>query len=188
MDQIGRAGFILAGGNSSRMGRDKAFLPAGGRTLIEQIADYVEQATGNVTLIGPRERYAGLGYPVVSDMLPGMGPLGGLYTALRTTSSRWNLILACDMPRLTADFLRGLLQAAENCGKDCLVPVTSDGAHPLCAAYHRDLLPRAESALSAGQLKMQAFVRALDTEYWPVDDPDLLRNVNTPDEFAAEIR
>lgn len=178
----------MAGGRSSRMGRDKALLPAGARTLIEQTADYVKQAAGNVIVIGPLERYAFLGWPVIPDEIQGCGPLGGLCTALRHTRAEWNLIVACDMPGLTAQFLERLFDAAERCGKECLVPLTAAGLEPLCAIYHARVFPAAESALKRKALKMQAFVRQLDAALWPVEDARLLRNLNTPEEVASETR
>src|SRR5258708_22440353 len=162
------AGFVLVGGRSSRMGRDKALLPAGSRTLVEQIADAVGQACGSITLIGPPERYAFLGLPVMPDAAPGLGPLGGLCTALRATRAEWNLMVACDMPGLTSEFLRELIQAAVRAGKDCLVPETDRGLEPLCAVYHARVLRAAEAALERKLLKMQDFVRQLDVCTWPV--------------------
>src|SRR6516165_5082771 len=115
------AGFVLVGGRSSRMGRDKALLPAGSRTLAEQIAHSVRQAAGNVTLIGDPEKYASLGLPVISDAVKRRGPMGGIYTALLHSKEDWNLVVACDMPGLTPDFLRALIQAAGRSPQSCLV-------------------------------------------------------------------
>src|SRR5271163_1224329 len=99
------SGYVLAGGRSTRMGRDKALLPLGDSTLLDHVAQCVRQAAGNVTIIGPPDRYASLGYPVTADLVTNCGPLGGLYTALSITETDWNLMVACDMPGLTAHFL-----------------------------------------------------------------------------------
>src|SRR5665213_1694187 len=107
-----RAGFVLAGGASRRMGRDKALLPLGGGTMVEQIAARVLRVTGNVTLIGSPEKYGHLGLPVVADEIENCGPLGGLYTALRLSQAEWNVVVACDMPDVTELFLGALLDAA----------------------------------------------------------------------------
>src|ERR1700722_18265791 len=106
-----RSGFVLAGGASRRMGQDKALLPLGSRTMVERIADEVRSAAGNVTIIGPIERYAHLGFPVVPDKVENCGPIGGLYTALSITKADWNLVVACDMPHVTAVFLTQLIEA-----------------------------------------------------------------------------
>ena len=181
----GRAGFVLAGGRSTRMGRDKALLPFGGGTLVEHVAACVRGAAGNVTLIGPPEKYSFLGFPVVADAIPGRGPLGGLCTALRLTRAEWNLLVACDMPRLTAEFLSGLLDAAEAAGADCLAPSTSRGIEPLCAVYHRRVLAAAEWAILHKVLKMQDFVRGIGVREWPVADSARFENVNTLEEWEA---
>ena len=136
-----RAGFVLAGGRSSRMGQDKALLPWKGSTLIESVAREVFDAVGNVTLIGSPERYGDLGFPVISDKIAGCGPLGGLHAALSATTAEWNLLVACDMPGVTRQLLEGLLEAAEASGADALVPQTPGGLEPLCAVYNVRLLP-----------------------------------------------
>lgn len=169
------------------MGRDKALLPAGGETLVEHLAGVVREAAGSATLIGPPERYAHFGFPVLADAVPSKGPLSGVYTALKTTRAEWNLIVACDMPALTADFLEALLAAAESSGKDCLVPATSRGLEPLCAVYNARVAAAALRALHANLLKMQDFVRSLPAAEWPVADSAILRNVNTPEEAQAGL-
>ena len=180
-----RAGFVLAGGRSSRMGRDKALLPLGDSTLVEQVAARIRAATGNVTLIGPPERYGGLGHPVVGDLVEGCGPLGGVYTALSITSADWNLVVACDMPGLTVEFLERLLAAGEAAGLDCLVPQTSSGLEPLCAVYHRRCLAAAKAAIFHKAFKMHDFVSGLRCKTWPLSDPSPLENINTPEEWSA---
>ena len=111
-----RSGFVLAGGGSSRMGRDKALLPYRGITLLEHLARTVQEAAGAVALVGDPVRYSSLGYPVYRDKFPGCGPLGGIYTALAVSSTDWNLIVACDMPGISVDVLRILLDSAPESG------------------------------------------------------------------------
>src|SRR5215831_2146120 len=95
-------GYVLAGGASRRMGTPKALLPFRGRTLIEYVAGEVLTAAGNVTIVGRPELYAGLGFDAISDAQPGFGPLGGLLTALSSADAEWSLVVACDLPRITA--------------------------------------------------------------------------------------
>ncbi|HVO96947.1 MAG TPA: molybdenum cofactor guanylyltransferase [Bryobacteraceae bacterium] len=179
------AGFVLAGGASRRMGRDKAFLPMDGATLIETVAARVRGAAGSATIIGPMEKYSDLGFPVLPDAVENCGPLGGLYTALLNTRAEWNLIVACDMPEVTEEFLRILIDAAQASGADCLAPETSGRTDPLCAVYHARVLAAAESAINRKLLKMQDFVSTLQTSLWPVSDSRPLKNVNTPAEWSA---
>jgi molybdopterin-guanine dinucleotide biosynthesis protein A len=182
------AGFVLAGGRSSRMGRDKALLPYSGRTLLEHVASAVEAAIGNVTVIGPPERYTNLGLRVIPDVVADAGPLGGLVTALRKTRSSWSLLVACDMPNLTSEMLYDIAKSAVDSDADAVVCDTGR-LHPLCAVYHRRLLPAAESALQKRELRMHDFLATIRVERWPVADPTLLANLNTPEELhALEIR
>jgi len=192
------AGFVLTGGRSSRMGQDKATLPWRGATLVEHVAACVRAATGssasfgNVTLVGAPERYARLG--LTTDVHPGLtavadryqdcGPLGGICTALEITSADWNLIVACDMPGVTADFLSGLLDAAEAAGVDCLVPESSGGLHPLCAVYHRRAGPAAKRQILSKSFKMHDFVANLQALTFPTAAA-FVENINTPREWTS---
>jgi molybdopterin-guanine dinucleotide biosynthesis protein A len=178
-------GFVLAGGRSSRMGRDKALLPFEDQTLVEHVAAEVRSAAGCVTLIGPARRYESLGLPLAADLLDGCGPMGGVLTALTLTSAAWNLIVACDMPGVTGAFLSGLLEAAQASSADCLVPHTTSGLHPLCAVYHVRALPAIHRAIEYKSFAMHHLLDSLQTVSWPVADASLLRNVNTPVEWAA---
>ena len=182
------AGFVLTGGRSSRMGRDKALLPIEGSLLVERTADRVLAAAGNVTLIGAPARYAHLGLPVLPDLVPDGGPGGpicGLHTALKTTIADWNLVVACDMPGLTAGFLSDLLAAAQQLGCTCLAPQTDSGLHPLCAVYHRRATNAVEFAIHHKRFKMHDLLKSLGAVSWPIADASLLENVNTPLEWGT---
>ena len=181
-----QAGWVLTGGQSTRMGRDKAMLPWSGRTMIEVIADAVREAAGSVTLVGAPERYQSVKLAVVPDADGGFGPMSGLFTVLNVTKVDWNLVVACDMPRLTSPFLRGLLDRARAEDKACLVPQTSQGLEPLCAVYHRRALPAVDWAVHHNVLKMQDFVKTLDPFVWPVPHDIFLENWNTPQDLAIK--
>jgi molybdenum cofactor guanylyltransferase len=182
------AGFVLTGGRSSRMGRDKALLPIEGSLLVERTAERVRAAAGNVTLIGAPGRYAHLGLPVLPDLVEDGGqggPICGLHTALKTTRADWNLVVACDMPGLTTPFLSDLLAAAKQMECTCLAPKTDSGLHPLCAVYHRRAGNAVEFAIQHKSFKMHDLLKSLGAVTWPVSDASLLENVNTPLEWGA---
>jgi molybdenum cofactor guanylyltransferase len=179
------AGFVLTGGRSSRMGRDKALLPIDGSVLVERTAEVVRAAAGSVTLIGAPGRYSHLGLPVLPDLVPDGGPLCGLHTALKITRADWNLVVACDMPGLTVAFLGDLLAAAQQLGCACLGPQTDSGLHPLCAVYHRRSADAVEFAIQHKSLKMHDLLKSLGAVSWPVADASLLENVNTPLEWGT---
>ena len=184
-----RAGYVLVGGNSSRMGRDKASLPFHGTTLAQSVAETVRAAAGTVSLVGSPHRHAFLGYPIVPDVYAGEGPLGGILTALRQSTADWNLIVACDMPRLSAGFLGELLDAAESCECDALVPAGPSGRlEPLCAVYHRRSWQGLYCAFAGGVRKIAVALKGVRAVTWPAPEVSYFQNVNTPEDWAAYER
>jgi molybdenum cofactor guanylyltransferase len=179
-----RSGFVLAGGASSRMGRDKALLAFGETTLVEHVAGAVRDAVGSVILIGDPDRYGALGYPVYRDIVPDCGPLGGIYTALSIAPTDWNLVVACDMPGISASALRGLIEPEAGPGR-CSVMAAGPGGdpEPLCAVYHRNCQPVLDRAIREKRFKMRDLVVELQTELRPIEGA-VLANVNTPGEWA----
>jgi molybdopterin-guanine dinucleotide biosynthesis protein A len=119
------------------MGRDKAMLEFHGSTFAGRIAECVRRVAGNVTLVGPPDRYRELGYTVIPDRVPGCGPLGGVYTALSSSHAEWNLIVACDMPPVTTEFFEALFTDvfgdAESGAStvDCVIPELARGGPEL---------------------------------------------------------
>jgi molybdopterin-guanine dinucleotide biosynthesis protein A len=183
---VSQAGYVLVGGRSSRMGRDKALLPFRGGPLAQSVARAVEMAAGSATLVGHPHRYRHLGFPAIPDRYPGQGPLGGILTALKHTSASWNLLAACDMPGLSAEFLRRLLETAEHSGAAALLPAGPSGrAEPLCAVYHRRILPALETAFGNGVRHAAAALQAAGAAVLPVPEVAVFQNVNTPREWAA---
>ena len=170
-----QSGFVLAGGASSRMGRDKASLPYRGTSLIEHIARAVREAAGNVTVIG--------GASGTPDKIPGLGPIGGLFTALSETGSDWNLVMACDMPGISAEVLRILLKRCEISPADCVYASMDGQPEPLCAVYHRRCLSAVARAIKFKRLKMLDLLAELAVDMQPLD-PAVLANANTPAEWA----
>jgi len=181
------SGFVLAGGRSRRMGRDKALLPYRGRVLVEHVAGIVREALGasaEIAILGDPECYRDLGYPVHPDQIPNCGPLGGIVTALNLTKSEWNLVVACDMPMLAASNLRMLVERARESQAQCVAASGPVGElEPLCAVYHRRCLAALDRALRDKRLKMKDLLSELQPE--PVAfPPAALANVNTPEDWT----
>src|ERR1700677_5319411 len=155
-DGVSIAGFILAGGESSRMGVDKGLLEIAGVPMIARAARWVESVVGPPgVVVGTPEKYRGLGLPAISEDWPGCGPLGGIATALRASDAEWNLIVACDLPYLTRTWLEYLLQRARDSAEEAVVarnltPANRRGAEPLCAMYHKGSDPELRRALERG--------------------------------------
>ena len=176
---------MLAGGKSSRMGRDKALLEHQGARLIARVAVSVNEAAGAVALIGDPAKYRDFGYPVHPDKLTGCGPLAGIHSALSVTEADWNLVVACDMPDVEPGFLRRLLELAESAGADCLLPAGDSGRpEPLCAVYHRRGLPKIQKALESGVRKVLDGLIGLRMEVVRIEGAGPFRNINTPEEWV----
>ena len=183
--QVGRlhlAGWVLVGGASTRMGRDKALIEVGGKPLALAAAEALGSLCDSVALVGDPERYKTLGLPVISDRQRGAGPLSGIEAALGATRSEWNLITACDMPALDASLLRDLADSASG---DAAIPQYPDGRiEPLCAVYHRRCHALAAHALATGIRRISDFIARLKVRYVQVTDPEPFLNLNTPEDLA----
>lgn len=179
-----RAGWVLVGGRSSRMGFDKALLDTGSGPLALEVAGIVAQTCGPVTFVGDPARYAHLGLPVIPDSHPGHGPLGGIETALAASQAQWNLIVACDMPALEPAVFETLFQQAS--GFDCALPQHPDGrVEPLCAVYNKRCHPAIAAALTAGTRKVTDALQALAVRYVQMDRSEPFANWNTPSDIRT---
>ncbi len=188
---------IQAGGESRRMGRDKALVPFLGRPMITRVLERVRPLADEILITtNSREGLDFLGLPLVADILPGSGALGGLYTALQAASHPLVAVIACDMPFASRDLLAYQCDVLIHEGVDVVLPATNQGMEPLHAVYRRDVcLPAVEAALNQGQRRMIAWfervkVRVLNEDEIEAVDPGRLAfmNVNTPEELIqAEL-
>ncbi len=168
------------------MGRDKALMEYRGQTLIEHVARVVERACGSVVLVGCPERYCALPFRTIADLLPEQGPLGGIQAALGVSRAEWSLVVACDMPSITSELLKALLDARRECTGDCIVPVSPDGRlQPLCALYRRRCLSTVTALLDHGVRTMSDAVSQLGAMLLPMPSAEGFRNVNTPEDWRA---
>lgn len=189
------AAAILAGGQASRLGgRAKALLPLGGARIIDhQLAALGRVADDLFIVANEPELYAEFGLPVVADRLAGAGAIAGLHAALVTSRAPRALVIACDLPFVTAAFARALADAGSQA--DVALPRTADGLHPLCACWARAAAPVLERQVAAGRRRIIDALAFLRVRELPPDevgrfDPDdrLLFNVNTPDEYARALQ
>ena len=185
---------ILSGGKARRFGgRAKAFLPIGGKSIIEHLLETVRCIADDIFIV-PRDSplYEVLGVPVHQDLLPEAGPLGAIYTALKASRTSHTLVLAADMPFLSASFLEYVLNAGRDV--DIAIPRTRDGHQPLCASYSSSCISAIERCLSAKALKATAVLSETDVrelgpqEIGPFDPHGTLCfNVNTPADYARAL-
>jgi molybdenum cofactor guanylyltransferase len=187
--------FVLAGGKSTRMGRDKAFLYWGKGSFLEHALELAGRLTTSVSIVGDAKKFAGYGVPVIVDIYPARGPLGGIHAALSTTAAPWNLILAVDLPLITSPLLSYLVERAEE--SDATVTVANAGGdlQPLCAVYRREFAEIAERALCAGQNKIDSLFQEVRTQLIEEEmllragfSAEMFRNLNTPEELEDARR
>ncbi|MEN6571669.1 MAG: molybdenum cofactor guanylyltransferase [Anaerolineaceae bacterium] len=183
---------IQAGGISSRMGQNKALMPFLGKPLIARIVERLRPAADELWIIAnDSEPFQFLGLPVSADLLPGMGKLGGLYTALSVAGEPLVALAACDMPFVSAALIQAACIMMEEEDLDVVIPRSAEGLEPQHAVYRRETcLPAVYQALSEGKQRMISWfdavkVRELSLDEIRVYDPDgtAFINVNTPDEF-----
>jgi molybdopterin-guanine dinucleotide biosynthesis protein A len=192
------AAFILAGGVSSRMGREKSLLEIAGEPLLVRTARTIDPLVSDVTIVGLPERYAATGLRALADRTvtgsgesePARTPLVGIVTALQATRSPWNLILACDLPHLTADWVDWLLARALASRAQIVVPRSLRGLEPLAAVYRRECAEPLLGALERGVRKVTDALAELPMEQIPESDwkefdahGRVLRNMNTPQDY-----
>jgi len=186
--QLSNAGFLLAGGKSSRMGANKAFLDFAGETLLRRALGVLQAACGSVTIVGDPATFAS-GGRVIADVFAGCGPLGGIHAALVDSGAELNAILAVDMPFVSAELVSFLLAEAEESGAVVTVPRTRAGFQPLCAVYRRDFASTAEQALRAGNYKIDTRFASVQPRI--IEEPELAAagfseknflNINTPED------
>jgi molybdopterin-guanine dinucleotide biosynthesis protein A len=186
---------LQAGGQSKRMGSDKGLLPFGEGTLIEYILGQVEDVGKEQIIISNKpEDYEGFGLPVYTDVLPGKGALGGIYSAIYHAKYNHILLLACDMPFVNLALIEYLLGLAVS--HDVVVPVLHEGefAEPFRAVYSKKCLPAIKLALDQKKRRVISFFDDVDVHYVKKDvihrfDPDerSFFNVNTPDDLEKAI-
>jgi len=183
--------FILAGGHSRRMGRDKAFLELGGRTLLERAKALAGSIAPSVRIVAPQEKFLTVAR-TVEDVFPGCGPLGGIHAALKSTVTGLNLMLAVDLPFVKPEFLSYLIAQASQVSALVTVPQDAKGFQPLCAVYRRDFREPAERALKKKKNKVDALFAEVETRIIAEKEMihmgfsvKMFQNLNTPEEFSA---
>jgi molybdopterin-guanine dinucleotide biosynthesis protein A len=185
------SGVILAVGKSRRMGGSpKALLPFGGRPLIEYIAETLRSVFSDCLVVtNSPDLYESLGLPMVGDVFPDGGPLGGIYTGLRTATGEAALCVACEMPFLSAPLLQHLTGRAGEA--DVVIPDAAGELQTLHAVYAKACLPAVERRIRVGHLKIAGVlddVRVLRVPAEEVErfaDPDTaFMNLNTPEDLA----
>jgi molybdopterin-guanine dinucleotide biosynthesis protein A len=186
----GVTGFITAGGQSSRMGTDKAWLELGGRAMIEHVIAAITPVTTKVAIIANSPDYERLGFTVFADSHTRIGPLEAIRTALANALTPMVILVGCDLPFVTTDLFKFLLSIAGN--HQATVPIGADGIlESLCAIYRREALPAVTDLIKHGERKVSLLFDRVPTRLVRFEELRNLpgselffENVNTPEDYA----
>ena len=203
-------GFVQAGGGSTRFGADKAMVSLGGKTMLQRTGDLLASVCHDVTVIAPAGKYADAPWPVLADRWPGEGPLGGIVTALNFLKEApapqdlfalvhgpcpFAMILSCDMPFLTKEFLTFLKNRAVASQALVVVPEAGRRLEPLCACWRSQSAEAIQEAFDAGGRKVSEAMKrvrmeVLDESAWKRFDTDgrLFWNMNTLADYEEARR
>jgi molybdopterin-guanine dinucleotide biosynthesis protein A len=186
--------FVLAGGKSARMGKDKAFLTWQNGTFLSHACQLAGSAASEVRIVGDAKKFAAFG-SVVEDIYRDCGPLGGIHAALTHSPTDLNLMLAVDLPFLESKFLKYLVAQARESDSIVTIPRIREGWQPLCAVYRRAFAGIAEESLREGKNKIDLLFAEIENRV--IDEaelsqagfnPEMFRNLNTPDDLKEATR
>jgi molybdopterin-guanine dinucleotide biosynthesis protein A len=167
----------LAGGGSTRFGRDKALAEVDGVPMLLRMQALVSSVAADMHVVASPHKYLALGVTGIPDRWDGQGPLAGIITALLTTKeaggAEWNLIIGCDMPFLTPEWLSYLIERALASASEVVAPKSEKGLEPLCACWRTRAAPKLQSAFDSGTRKITHAMQQLDLEI--VDESDWKR-------------
>lgn len=194
------AGYVMAGGGSTRFGFDKARAELNGETMLARMCALLKAATGAVSVVAPSGRYAEFGERFVDDRWPGQGPLGGIITALMDAHAQnhqhiWCAIIGCDMPFLTDEWLTYLKDRGLASSALVVTPQSLAGLEPLCSCWHTSATGKLQYAFEGGVRKVTEAMKRVSMEV--VEEKDWARfdkagrlfwNMNTPAEYEAARR
>ena len=183
------AAVVLAGGRSSRMGRDKLELTLGGKTLLESAVSRFSEAFEKVFIsVADAKKYPDIEAPRIVDILPGAGPMSGLHAALKSLPGKGIFLVAADLPYSCPHTAKRIIELCG--GKDaCVVRLPDGKLEPLFGYYKKTLLPQCEEAIASGDYRMSEFVLSADTRFVsPLELGDLweekmILNVNYPADY-----
>ena len=174
---------ILAGGKSSRMGRDKSMMPVNGKPMIEHISDILKNHFQDI-LIGTNDpdKYSFLELKTIMDQMPDQGPLMGILSCLEESPNDLNFITACDQPNINPEFIDMMLEQAAD--YDAVIPVSLNGKNePLFAIYKKSITPVIKNLLKNEKRRISALFEIINVKYINFDSQAWYKNINTIEDY-----
>ncbi len=181
--------YILCGGTNRRMQTEKGLIVYNGKTFIERIIDAIIPITNSIFLVTKNEDYKKFGYPLVPDIYHSKGPLGGIFTALKHSNTDNNLILSCDIPKITSYVLKNYLVDNVDDSSDVLHVADDNREYPLIGLYSKKLISEFGRALNNDHLKLVRLLEKVNCKCVKTkpEDYSALQNINTKEELKRLI-
>lgn len=179
-------GIILAGGQSSRMGTDKALLQIDGKTLLERTIELCKPICYEILISSNNPKHEKYGYPIIQDEKKNCGPMGGIYSCLKKSETCWNFVISVDSAFLVTRFIQFLISEIDE--TEAVIPVHKNGKEPLIALYNKKCLPVIEEKLGLKDYKMHHLLdsvklKLVNADSWLLKYPEIFKNINFPDDL-----
>ena len=191
MEKFNITGIVLSGGKSSRLGEEKGLAQFNGRPLISYALDVVEKLCNDVLISANNqiEEYKQFNHPVIQDLIPGIGPMGGISACLEQSTSRLNIILSCDVPFVNVDLFNFMINKIDN--HQVVLPIHNNFLEPLCGVYATNVLWYLNDFIAKGNYKMMDLLEQINCLQLEVDERNnfftegMFANINTQKELKG---
>ncbi|WP_296380349.1 molybdenum cofactor guanylyltransferase [Winogradskyella sp.] len=182
--------YILCGGTNSRMQTEKGLIIYKGKTFIDWVIDAIKPITNSIFLVTRNDDYKKFGYPLIPDTYPNKGPVGGIYTALLHTNTDTNIILSCDIPKITSSVLKTYLVDKFDKSNTVLYVADNNRTYPLIGLYSKKLVTKFETAINNDHLKLVRLLEKINCKCVKTkpEDYNALQNINTIEELKILIK
>ncbi len=179
-------GIILSGGQSTRMGTDKALIQINGKTLLEKVIHICQPLCSQILISSNNKAHEEFGYKIIPDEIKNCGPLGGIYSCLKQSETEWNFVISVDAAFVEPEFVSNLISEIGN--YDAIAPVHNDGKEPLIALYQKKGLTEMKKMLDSRNYKMYNLLNSIntkfvDSQHWIERFPKIFHNLNNPDDI-----
>lgn len=188
MNKKSITGIVLAGGKSSRMGKDKGILELDGKRIVKHVLDALDTVVDEIIIIANNDHYNNLGYPVYEDIIKDCGPMGGIHTGLSFSNTMKNIVLSCDIPFITSKMISYII--SESGDYEITVPKHENKLEPLCAVYSKKCADKLKELLEKKEWKMQEALQYFNTQQLRLSGAKEIEknfiNINTPQDFKDQ--
>ena len=179
-------GIILSGGQSTRMGTDKALIQINEKTLLENEIDICKPVLSEILVSSNNPDHGKFGAKIIPDEFTNCGPLSGIYSCLKQSETDWNFVISVDAAFVKPEFIQYLIDQIDDF--DAIVPLHDNGIEPLISMYHKNGLDEMLKHLKSGNFKMQNLINVINTKFvdsqkWIEKYPKIFRNLNRPEDL-----